>query len=105
GAGHRRPPRGDVHQLRRHAAGTRYDGGPARRQGARRRRARRLLAAGRRTVRGRAPDRQVVFFAVGFETTAPANAMAVLHAARAGLTNFTMLVSHVLVPPAITAIL
>jgi hydrogenase expression/formation protein HypD len=51
------------------------------------------------------PDRQVVFFAVGFETTAPANAMAVLHAARAGLANFTMLVSHVLVPPAITAIL
>jgi hydrogenase expression/formation protein HypD len=51
------------------------------------------------------PDRQVVFFAVGFETTAPANAMAVLHAARAGLTNFTVLVSHVLVPPAITALL
>jgi len=51
------------------------------------------------------PDRQVVFFAVGFETTAPANAMAVLHAARAGLTNFSVLVSHVLVPPAITAIL
>jgi hydrogenase expression/formation protein HypD len=51
------------------------------------------------------PDKQVVFFAVGFETTAPANAMAVLHAARAGLANFSMLVSHVLVPPAITAIL
>jgi hydrogenase expression/formation protein HypD len=51
------------------------------------------------------PDRQVVFFAVGFETTAPANAMAVLHAARTGLTNFSVLVSHVLVPPAITAIL
>jgi hydrogenase expression/formation protein HypD len=51
------------------------------------------------------PGRQVVFFAVGFETTAPANAMAVLHAARAGLTNFSVLVSHVLVPPAITAIL
>ncbi|NJC72451.1 hydrogenase formation protein HypD [Planosporangium thailandense] len=51
------------------------------------------------------PDRQVVFFAVGFETTAPANAMAVLHAARAGLDNFSVLVSHVLVPPAITAIL
>src|SRR2546430_7385622 len=51
------------------------------------------------------PDRQVVFFAVGFETTAPANAMAGLHAARARPTNFTMLVSHVLVPPAITAIL
>jgi hydrogenase expression/formation protein HypD len=51
------------------------------------------------------PQQQVVFFAVGFETTAPANAMAVLHAARAGLSNFSMLVSHVLVPPAITAIL
>lgn len=51
------------------------------------------------------PDRQVVFFAVGFETTAPANAMAVLHAAHTGLTNFSVLVSHVLVPPAITAIL
>ncbi|WP_166348617.1 hydrogenase formation protein HypD [Phytoactinopolyspora limicola] len=51
------------------------------------------------------PDRQVVFFAVGFETTAPANAMAVLHAAALELPNFSMLVSHVLVPPAITAIL
>lgn len=53
----------------------------------------------------RHPDRQVVFFAVGFETTAPANAMAVLRAAELGLTNFTVLVSHVLVPPAMTAIL
>jgi hydrogenase expression/formation protein HypD len=51
------------------------------------------------------PDRQVVFFAVGFETTAPANAMAVLHAHRLGLANFSLLVSHVLVPPAMTAIL
>jgi hydrogenase expression/formation protein HypD len=51
------------------------------------------------------PAKQVVFFAVGFETTAPANAMAVIHAARAGLANFSLLVSHVLVPPAITAIL
>jgi hydrogenase expression/formation protein HypD len=51
------------------------------------------------------PDKQVVFFGVGFETTAPANAMSVLHAQRLGLTNFSMLVSHVLVPPAITAIL
>jgi hydrogenase expression/formation protein HypD len=51
------------------------------------------------------PDRQVVFFAVGFETTAPANAMAVLHAAEAGLSNFSVLVSHVLVPPAITTLL
>jgi hydrogenase expression/formation protein HypD len=51
------------------------------------------------------PDRQVVFFAVGFETTAPANAMAVLHAARTGVANFSVLVSHVLVPPAITAIM
>jgi hydrogenase expression/formation protein HypD len=53
----------------------------------------------------RHPDREVVFFAVGFETTAPANAMAVLHAADLGLPNFSMLVSHVLVPPAMTAIL
>jgi hydrogenase expression/formation protein HypD len=51
------------------------------------------------------PDRQVVFFAVGFETTAPANAGAVLIAERLGLANFSVLVSHVLVPPAMTAIL
>lgn len=51
------------------------------------------------------PDKQVVFFAVGFETTAPANAMAVYQAARQNLPNFSMLVSHVLVPPAIEAIL
>lgn len=51
------------------------------------------------------PDRQVVFFAVGFETTAPANAMAVWQAARLGLENFSILTSHVLVPPAIEAIL
>lgn len=51
------------------------------------------------------PDRQVVFFAVGFETTAPANAMAVLRAQALGLDNFSILVSHVLVPPAMTAIL
>lgn len=53
----------------------------------------------------RHPERQVVFFAVGFETTAPANAMAVLQAARLGLTNFSILSAHVLVPPAIEAIL
>ncbi|MDT7839903.1 hydrogenase formation protein HypD [Streptomyces justiciae] len=51
------------------------------------------------------PERDVVFLAVGFETTAPANATAVLHAARLGLNNFSMLVSHVLVPPAMTALL
>jgi hydrogenase expression/formation protein HypD len=51
------------------------------------------------------PDRQVVFFAVGFETTAPANAMAVVQAARLGLENFSALVSHVLVPPAMRAVL
>ncbi|MFC5720914.1 hydrogenase formation protein HypD [Streptomyces gamaensis] len=53
----------------------------------------------------RHPEREVVFLAVGFETTAPANAMAVLHAARLGLANFSLLVSHVLVPPAMTALL
>jgi hydrogenase expression/formation protein HypD len=51
------------------------------------------------------PDRRVVFFAIGFETTAPPNAMAVWLARRRRLTNFSVLVSHVLVPPAITAIL
>jgi hydrogenase expression/formation protein HypD len=51
------------------------------------------------------PLREVVFFAVGFETTAPANAMAALAAARKNLTNFSLLVSHVLVPPAMEAIL
>jgi hydrogenase expression/formation protein HypD len=51
------------------------------------------------------PARQVVFFAVGFETTAPANAMAVWQAAREGVANFSVLVAHVLVPPAIRAIL
>ncbi len=51
------------------------------------------------------PAREVVLFAVGFETTAPANAMAVRQAARGGLRNFTVLVSHVLVPPAMEAIL
>jgi len=51
------------------------------------------------------PDRQVVFFAVGFETTAPPNAMAVWQAKQLGLTNFSILCSHVLVPPAMEAIL
>lgn len=51
------------------------------------------------------PDKEVVFFAVGFETTAPANAMAVYQAKQQHLQNFTILVSHVLVPPAIEAIL
>lgn len=51
------------------------------------------------------PSRQVVFFAIGFETTAPANAMAVAQAKALGLRNFSMLVSHVLVPPALAAIL
>ena len=53
----------------------------------------------------RNPDRQVVFFGVGFETTGPANAMTVHVAKRRGLRNFSLLVSHVLVPPAIEAIM
>jgi hydrogenase expression/formation protein HypD len=51
------------------------------------------------------PNREVVFFAVGFETTAPATAMAVYQAERQGLRNFTLLVAHVLVPPAMEALL
>jgi hydrogenase expression/formation protein HypD len=50
-------------------------------------------------------DREIVFLGIGFETTAPANAMAVYHAKELGLQNFSMLVSHVLVPPAIAAIM
>jgi hydrogenase expression/formation protein HypD len=51
------------------------------------------------------PDKKVVFFAIGFETTAPANAMAVWQAYQQGVQNFSVLVSHVLVPPAMSAIL
>lgn len=51
------------------------------------------------------PEREVVFFAVGFETTAPANALSVLHAERMGVTNYSILASHVLVPPAIRAVM
>ncbi len=57
------------------------------------------------TLAEREPDREVVFFAVGFETTAPANAMAVQLAARKGLRNFSVLVAQVRVPPALEAIL
>ena len=51
------------------------------------------------------PDKKVVFFAIGFETTAPANAMSVWQAREQGIQNFSALVSHVLVPPAVTGIL
>ena len=51
------------------------------------------------------PDRQIVFFAVGFETTAPANAMSAWQADHDGIENFSLLVSHVLVPPAMEALL
>jgi len=57
------------------------------------------------TLAEKYPDREVVFFAVGFETTAPATALAVSHARRRGLSNFSMLVSHVLVRPAMEMIL
>ena len=51
------------------------------------------------------PDREVVFLAVGFETTAPANALSVMQAYKAGINNYSILTSHVLVPPAIKALL
>lgn len=57
------------------------------------------------TIARQHPDREVVFFAIGFETTAPANAMAVVQAAKLGVHNFSALVSHVLVPPAMRAVL
>src|SRR5512147_1655252 len=57
------------------------------------------------TLAEKNPDKEVVFFGVGFETTAPATAMAVFAAAQKGLENFSLLIAHVLVPPAIEAIL
>lgn len=57
------------------------------------------------TIAKNNPEKEVVFFAVGFETTAPGNAMAIFQAHKEGLTNFSELVSHVLVPPAMEALL
>src|SRR4051794_25133489 len=57
------------------------------------------------TIARENPAKQVVFFGIGFETTAPANAMTVYQAKRLGIGNFSLLVSHVLVPPAIAAIM
>lgn len=57
------------------------------------------------TLAQKNPDKEVVFFAVGFETTAPANALSVLKAAELGLTNYSILTSHVLVPPAMEAVM
>ncbi len=57
------------------------------------------------TIAEQHPDKDVVFFAVGFETTAPANALSVLHAHRRGVGNYAILASHVLVPPAIKAVI
>ncbi|MBT8220410.1 MAG: hydrogenase formation protein HypD [Bacteroidia bacterium] len=51
------------------------------------------------------PEKEIVFFAVGFETTAPANALSVIHADRLGLKNYSILTAHVLVPPAIEAVM
>ncbi len=51
------------------------------------------------------PDKEVVFFAVGFETTAPANGLSLVHAEKEGIKNYSILASHVLVPPAMEAIL
>jgi hydrogenase expression/formation protein HypD len=57
------------------------------------------------TIAKENPNKEVVFFAVGFETTAPANALSVLHAEKENVTNYSILASHVLVPPAMEAIL
>lgn len=51
------------------------------------------------------PDKEIVFFAVGFETTAPANALSIVHANRSHVSNYSILASHVLVPPAMEALL
>ena len=59
----------------------------------------------RSTIARENPDKQVVFFGIGFETTAPPNAMTVYQAKKLGIENFSLLVSHVRVPPAIEAIM
>ena len=84
GRGHRRAAGGDLLLLRRHAPRAGLAEGPAHGQVGGRRRAGGLFADGRRGPGPQTPERQVVFFAVGFETTAPANAMAVVQAARLG---------------------
>jgi hydrogenase expression/formation protein HypD len=98
--------RRDLHLLRRHAARAGLATPTCSRSGARRRT---CASSTRRSTRWTSPavnpDREVVFFAVGFETTAPANAMAVWRAHQLGLANFSVLVSHVTVPPAMVAIL
>lgn len=57
------------------------------------------------TIAKENPEKEIVFFAVGFETTAPANALSVVQASKMGITNYSILASHVLVPPAMEAIL
>ena len=57
------------------------------------------------TLAEKNPGKEVIFFAVGFETTAPSNALSVIHAEKLGLKNYSILTSHVLVPPAITALM
>ena len=80
----RRAARGHVHDLRGHGARPRRPRLAARGQGARRRRAHGLLAAGRARARTREPRHEIVFFAIGFETTAPATALTLLRAREAG---------------------
>jgi len=57
------------------------------------------------TLAQKNPEKEVIFFAVGFETSAPSNALSVIHAEKLGLNNYSILTSHVLVPPAITALM
>ena len=98
---HRRAAGRDLRLLRRHAARARQRARPAQRASARGGDVR-IVYSPLDALRARAAgtrSSEVVFFAVGFETTAPANAMAVWQRARAGLANFCVLVSHVLVPP------
>ena len=95
----------DLHLLRRHAPRPRVHDRPALGEGPRAPTSAWSIRRSTPSTSRERTRREVVFFAVGFETTAPANAMAVHRAAREGLRNFSLLVSHVLVPPAIEAIL
>ncbi len=101
-----REPGRDPHLLRRHDARAGIQRQPAASQGARRRHAHGLLAARTRCgSQEQNPERQVVFFAIGFETTAPSTALTLMRAKAEGLRNFSVFCNHVTIVPALRAIL
>ena len=103
---HRRATRGYLHHLRRRDARARSRRKPAPSQGRRRRRPHGLFADGRaRSWRATNPDREIVFFGLGFETTMPSTALTILQAEADGVENFSVFCNHITIVPTIKAIL